>query len=476
MLKKYKILILAIILTAGGITLVLSVWLYGNYQNRKMYFLGAADHILFDVIQDFYQENEQELVEQNQILRYDRVERVVTAISDRYPNMNRDTVKKLVEDNGFNKDNILDEVAVSKRGKFGGGKFSRHLISTMAIRNIKWDQRTVDTLSNRLEQALRARKQYSPFELKVVTLTGVDSMSRDEIYKTRYKLFKTRPILIDPSEDKYLEIDFLDPRSFLLFSIGWQLTISIFLVLALVGTFFYLLTTIKKQNQLAMLRKSFVNNMTHELKTPVSTVMAAVESIQRFGAKDDKERMNRYLNISKHELEHLSSMIERVLQVDIAETNGVSLNKTSFELATLIDECVENTRLFAKKPISITFQNDSKNSLIQADHAHLKNVLTNLFDNAVKYSSDEVKIDVHLKEQDDQYILQIRDNGNGIPKAYQKSVFDLFFRVPSGDIHDVKGFGLGLAYVKQVVNQHGGHIELDSELSVGSNFVISLPK
>lgn len=173
MLKKYKILILAIILTAGGITLVLSIWLYGNYQNRKMYFLGTADHILFDVIQDFYQENEQELVKQNQLLRFNRVERVVKAISDRYPDVNRDSVKKLVEDNGFNKDNILDEVAVSKRGKFGGGKFSRHLISTMAIRNIQWDQRTVDTLSKRLEQALRARKQYSPFELRVVTLTEV---------------------------------------------------------------------------------------------------------------------------------------------------------------------------------------------------------------------------------------------------------------------------------------------------------------
>ncbi|MVZ66315.1 sensor histidine kinase [Sphingobacterium sp. DK4209] len=476
MLKKYKILILAIILTAGGITLVLSIWLYGNYQNRKMYFLGAADHVLFDVIQDFYQENEVDLVKQNQLQRFDRVERVVAAIENRYPDVNRDTIKKIVETNGHNHDSILDEMAISKRGKFSGGKISRHLISTMAIRNINWDQTTVDSLSRRLESTLRDRNQYSPFELHIVKLVGVDSMNRDEVYQSRFKQFKTRPILIDPSEDKYLEIDFIDPRSFLLYSIGWQLTTSVLLVLALIGTFFYLLSTIRKQNQLAMLRRSFVNNMTHELKTPVSTVMAAVESIQRYGAKDDKERMDRYLNISKHELEHLSDMIERVLQVDIAETNGVTLNKTSFNLAVLIDECVENTRLFAKKVIRINFQNSTQSSIIQADHAHIKNVLTNLFDNAVKYSSEEVEIDVHLEEINNQFLLQIRDNGHGIPKAYQKSVFELFFRVPSGDIHDVKGFGLGLAYVKQIIDQHGGSIQLDSELSIGSNFVIRLPK
>ncbi len=476
MLKKYKILILAIILTAGGITLVLSIWLYGNYQNRKIYFLGAADHVLFDVIQDFYQENEVDLVKQNQIQRFDRVERVVTAIEDRYPEVNRDTIKKIVETKGYNPDSILDEMAISKRGKFAGGKISRHLISTMAIRNINWDQNTVDSLSRRLASTLKDRNQYSPFELHIVELKGVDSMNRDELYQSRFKQFKTRPILIDPSEDKYLEIDFIDPRTFLLYSISWQLTTSVLLVIALIGTFFYLLTTIRKQNQLAMLRRSFVNNMTHELKTPVSTVMAAVESIQRYGAKDDKERMNRYLNISKHELEHLSDMIERVLQVDVAETNGVTLSKTSFNLAVLIEECVENTRLFAKKVVRINFQNSAQSSLIHADHAHLKNVLTNLFDNAVKYSSEEVEIDVHLEEMHNQFILQIRDNGHGIPKAYQKSVFDLFFRVPSGDIHDVKGFGLGLAYVKQIIDQHGGSIQLESELSIGSNFVIRLPK
>ncbi|MVZ61788.1 sensor histidine kinase [Sphingobacterium humi] len=476
MLKKYKILILAIILTAGGITLVLSIWLYGSYQNRKMYFLGTADHLLFDVIQDFYQENEEALLKRDQVQPMDRIDSLASALQARYPQLNKDSLSQLLAQNGVQKDPLAEALAASKRGKFSGRRLSKHLISTMAIRNINWDAQTLDTLSNRLRLALQARKLYSPFALKMVTLTGLDSADRDQLYKERYRAFKTRPISIDPQEDRYLEIDFKDPRFFLIFSIGWQLSISICLVFALIGTFFYLLATIKKQNQLAMLRKAFVNNMTHELKTPVSTVMAAVESIQRYGAMEDKERMNRYLNISKHELEHLSNMIERVLQVDIAETNGIKLNKTNFNLVMLIEECMENARLFSKKPVDFHLQLQTKETQLFADQAHLKNVLSNLFDNAVKYAGETVKIDVILSEEAGNYKLQIRDNGQGIPKAYVKDIFDLFFRVPSGDIHDVKGFGLGLAYVKQVINQHHGHIAVESELGVGSNFVISIAK
>jgi signal transduction histidine kinase len=216
--------------------------------------------------------------------------------------------------------------------------------------------------------------------------------------------------------------------------------------------------------------------MTHELKTPVSTVMAAVESIQRFGAQDDKERMNRYLAVSRQELEHLSNMIERVLQVDVAETNGVQLEKSWFNLNQLIDECTENAKIFAKKKVEIVKSSSGTDFNFLADQAHIKNVISNLLDNAIKYAGDEVHIKIDLQEKDKSFILSISDNGIGIPKTYQKGVFDLFFRVPSGDIHNVKGFGLGLAYVKQIVQQHQGTIDLSSEESVGSTFVIELPK
>ncbi|WP_313367352.1 sensor histidine kinase [Sphingobacterium mizutaii] len=473
MLKKYKILLASIVLTIAGIVVVLGFWLFGSYFGHKQFFLGMTEHELFDVVQDFYNENEEQIQKENQNQRKDRIDRLSIAFKEKYPQINVDTIKSIFENQNFNRkndrQNVTDSTGNSKN------KMSRHFISSYVVRTINWNEATIDSLQIRLEKSLRERDMYSPFVLQISNLPNEEERNK-EFYHQRYKESKSRPIVIDQSENLYLEVDFINPTVYLLKQIGWQLLFSLILIIALIGTFWTLLVTIRKQNQLAMMRKAFVNNMTHELKTPVSTVMAAIESIQRYGAKDDKERMNRYLSISRQELEHLSDMIERVLQVDVAETNGVLLEKTWFDLESLIDESMENAKLFAKKEVDIQKTISGNSFQIFADQAHIKNVISNLLDNAIKYAGDQVKINIALSENGDRYKLSIQDNGIGIPKAYQKGVFDLFFRVPSGNVHNVKGFGLGLAYVKQIVQQHQGTIDLSSEESVGSTFVIDLPK
>ncbi|WP_433896014.1 sensor histidine kinase [Sphingobacterium mizutaii] len=473
MLKKYKILLASIVLTIAGIIVVLGFWLFGSYFGHKQFFLGMTEHELFDVVQDFYNENEEQIQKENQNQRKDRIDRLSIAFKEKYPQINVDTIKSIFENQNFNRkndrQNVTDSTGNSKN------KMSRHFISSYVVRTINWNEATIDSLQIRLEKSLRERDMYSPFVLQISNLPNEEERNK-EFYHQRYKESKSRPIVIDQSENLYLEVDFINPTVYLLKQIGWQLLFSLILIIALIGTFWTLLVTIRKQNQLAMMRKAFVNNMTHELKTPVSTVMAAIESIQRYGAKDDKERMNRYLSISRQELEHLSDMIERVLQVDVAETNGVLLEKTWFDLESLIDESMENAKLFAKKEVDIQKTTSGNSFQIFADQAHIKNVISNLLDNAIKYAGDQVKINIALSENGDRYKLSIQDNGIGIPKAYQNGVFDLFFRVPSGNVHNVKGFGLGLAYVKQIVQQHQGTIDLSSEESVGSTFVIDLPK
>lgn len=473
MLKKYKILLASIVLTIAGIVVVLGFWLFGSYFGHKQFFLGMTEHELFDVVQDFYNENEEQIQKENQNQRKDRIDRLSIAFKEKYPQINVDTIKSIFENQNFNRkndrQNVTDSTGNSKN------KMSRHFISSYVVRTINWNEATIDSLQIRLEKSLRERDMYSPFVLQISNLPNEEERNK-EFYHQRYKESKSRPIVIDQSENLYLEVDFINPTVYLLKQIGWQLLFSLILIIALIGTFWTLLVTIRKQNQLAMMRKAFVNNMTHELKTPVSTVMAAIESIQRYGAKDDKERMNRYLSISRQELEHLSDMIERVLQVDVAETNGVLLEKSWFDLESLIDESMENAKLFAKKEVDIQKTTSGNSFQIFADQAHIKNVISNLLDNAIKYAGDQVKINIALSENGDRYKLSIQDNGIGIPKAYQKGVFDLFFRVPSGNVHNVKGFGLGLAYVKQIVQQHQGTIDLSSEESVGSTFVIDLPK
>ncbi|WP_185212952.1 sensor histidine kinase [Sphingobacterium mizutaii] len=473
MLKKYKILLASIVLTIAGIIVVLGFWLFGSYFGHKQFFLGMTEHELFDVVQDFYSENEEQIQKENQNQRKDRIDRLSIAFKEKYPQINVDTIKSIFENQNYNRRN--DRQTGSDSTGNSKSKMSRHFISSYVVRTINWNEATIDSLQIRLEKSLRERDMYSPFILQISNLPNEEERNK-EFYHQRYKESKSRPIVIDQSENLYLEVDYINPTVYLLKQIGWQLFFSLILIIALIGTFWTLLVTIRKQNQLAKMRKAFVNNMTHELKTPVSTVMAAIESIQRYGAKDDKERMNRYLSISRQELEHLSDMIERVLQVDVAETNGVLLEKTWFDLDNLIDESMENAKLFAKKEVDIQKTITGDSFQIFADQAHIKNVINNLLDNAIKYAGDQVKINIALSENGDRYTLSIQDNGIGIPKAYQKGVFDLFFRVPSGNIHNVKGFGLGLAYVKQIVQQHQGTIDLSSEEAVGSTFVIDLPK
>ncbi|WP_313515343.1 HAMP domain-containing sensor histidine kinase [Sphingobacterium sp.] len=473
MLKKYKILLASIVLTIAGIIVVLGFWLFGSYFGHKQFFLGMTEHELFDVVQDFYSENEEQIQKENQNQRKDRIDRLSIAFKEKYPQINVDTIKSIFENQNFNRKN--DRQNGSDSTGNSKSKMSRHFISSYVVRTINWNEATIDSLQIRLEKSLRERDMYSPFILQISNLPNEEERNK-EFYHQRYKESKSRPIVIDQSENLYLEVDYINPTVYLLKQIGWQLLFSLILIIALIGTFWTLLVTIRKQNQLAKMRKAFVNNMTHELKTPVSTVMAAIESIQRYGAKDDKERMNRYLSISRQELEHLSDMIERVLQVDVAETNGVLLEKTWFDLDNLIDESMENAKLFAKKEVDIQKTITGDSFQIFADQAHIKNVINNLLDNAIKYAGDQVKINIALSENGDRYRLSIQDNGIGIPKAYQKGVFDLFFRVPSGNIHNVKGFGLGLAYVKQIIQQHQGTIDLSSEEAVGSTFVIDLPK
>jgi len=477
MLKKYKILLTSIVLTIAGIIVVLGFWLYGSYFGNKQFFLGITEHELFDVVQDFYYENEEQIQKENQNQRSTRIDRLSEAFKKKYPEINLDTAKSIIEYQNFGRrdseeDDKLNNAESAINGK---NKMSRQFLSSYVVRTINWNQSTIDSLEIRLTKALNEKELFSPFDLKLSNLPDEDNRNK-EFYHKRFKDSKTRPIVVDQSNNIYLEVDYHNPLPFLLKRIGWQIIFSFILIFALIGTFLALLSTIRKQNQLARMRKAFVNNMTHELKTPVSTVMAAVESIQRFGAKDDKERMNRYLAISRQELEHLSNMIERVLQVDVAETNGVQLDKSWFDLNLLIDECTENAKIFAKKAVEINKTSSGNSFNIFADQAHIKNVISNLLDNAIKYAGEQVNININLQEKGNNLELSISDNGIGIPKAYQKGVFDLFFRVPSGNIHNVKGFGLGLAYVKQIIQQHQGTIDLSSEESVGSTFVIELPK
>jgi len=446
MLKKYKILISVIALTAGGIVAVLSIWLYEGYKSRQEIFMVTAERSLFNVLQEYYQ-GEAQTGETKQ--EGDSVER-----GGRYRGPKAEHRPRRDE-----------------RRK-GGGPF--RLLPSYLLENFALTEEVLGELETRLGSSLGQNNMATGFELFTETISKKEFEERHRQNRERHK-FTTRPILVNFDGKQFLVARFDPPWGYFFASLAWQFLFSVLLLAALIGTFLYLLRTIKKQNEMAVQRKSFVNNMTHELKTPVATVMAAVEAIQRFGAKEDKSRMDKYLEVSKQELEHLSGLIERVLQMDFDETNGLRLVKKDFDLASVIDFCIETAKMGAQKPVAVDFRRPVAPVTIHADEAHIKSVISNLLDNAIKYSGTEAEITIALQMVGDQVEISVEDRGKGILKVHQKNIFDMFYRVAEGNIHEVKGFGLGLAYVRQVVRQHGGRVEVDSRPGNGSRFV-RIPK
>ncbi|KGE14405.1 sensor histidine kinase [Sphingobacterium deserti] len=473
MLKKYKILLVLIVLTATGIGLVLSFWLYGSYKSERELFLGRAERALFNVLQNYYQNDFTASAKKAELDAHDAERRhkgFLSILRKVYPNLDVAPMQTFLDTADFRRGRNR-----RVRGDDAGKDAPNELLPLYLLEKMDFNSALLDTLELRLEKALAKNRMRTKFQL------STEIIHRDEFdayiqYRRKQGEVFTRPILINPESEQFLLAKFDNPWSYLVFKLGGQLFLSLLLLTALLGTFLYLLKTIRRQNQEAVLRKAFVNNMTHELKTPLATVMAAVEAIQRFVAKDDKAKMNKYLDLSKAELEHLNNMIERVLQLDVDETHRIRIFKQQVNIIPLINNCLELATISAAKEITTTFDHEDEQLLIMADEAHLKNVVSNLFDNAIKYSADPVQIHIILKVFKENILLSISDKGKGIAPEHSPRIFDMFYRVPEGTLHEVKGFGLGLAYVKHVVEQHGGSIAVRSELGKGSTFTIEIPK
>ena len=257
----------------------------------------------------------------------------------------------------------------------------------------------------------------------------------------------------------------------------WTLLASVVIVGAVIWAFVLMLRTIYQQKRLSDIKTDFINNMTHEFKTPIATVSLAVEALQRFDVMNNPERAREYLDISRHELHRLSSMVEKVLKMAVYERSDIELTLQSTELGKLVSGVVDNMRPLIEKHQARIDIHAEGNPVVNIDRTHMANVLYNLVENGLKYTqAEQPHVQVNYGATKDGGVwLSVADNGVGIAPAYQKQIFENFFRVPTGNVHNVKGFGLGLGYVAAMVNKHGGHIEVESEPGKGSTFTVTLP-
>ena len=251
---------------------------------------------------------------------------------------------------------------------------------------------------------------------------------------------------------------------------------SIFLVGVTIFSFVLLYRNLLRQQKLAEIKNEFISNMTHELKTPIATVGVAIEALKNFNAIRDPQKTKEYLDISANELQRLGLLVDKVLKLSMFEKREVELNKEHFDMRELTQGVLDTMKLqFEKNKAVVTFNTVGNNFIINADKLHITSVIYNLLDNALKYHSDDPVINVQLSAQQNNIELSVTDNGIGIAPEYQIKIFDKFFRVPTGNRHVVKGYGLGLSYVSHIISQHKGTIYVESELNKGSTFIIKIP-
>jgi len=250
------------------------------------------------------------------------------------------------------------------------------------------------------------------------------------------------------------------------------------IILFVVVFFAFSVSIILKQKKLSEIKNDFINNMTHELKTPIATIRISSETLLNIDSqKDESEKLQRYAGIIYKENKRLEQQVERVLNIAKLDRNEIKLKLETFCIHEIIEEAKENFEFnqLEEQGGEITLKLQAVDHLIKADIVHITNIINNLLDNAVKYCDQIPKILIASHNAKNRIYISVKDNGKGIARENIKYIFDKFYRVPTGNVHDVKGYGLGLYYVKTITEELGGAISVRSTLGKGTEFVLSFP-
>jgi len=278
------------------------------------------------------------------------------------------------------------------------------------------------------------------------------------------------------SAPEYLILWFPNEKSFLLTELWGMLLVSIILIVIIVYTFIFTISLLLRQKRISDMKTDFINNMTHEFKTPISTISLACEALNDEDLKKSGEVYNSYISVIDEENRRLGVLAERVLQAALLDKGELKLKTEWVNINDLVIEAVKKIQLQVERRGGKVYKDiHAETGIIKADRFHLTNAIMNLLDNANKYSAEEPQIFVETKENEEGVQIVVKDYGIGISKSNQKKIFDKLYRVSTGNIHTVKGFGLGLSYVRAIIEKHNGNIELQSELKKGSTFIINLP-
>ena len=358
-----------------------------------------------------------------------------------------DSVVGMIDPNLVSAIQVVPDSVVN--GRNGLRTLANNLIISMS------QEMKLDSLAGFVETELDKKGMNLDFGLQMFAFDYlVDSYNNPE--NPRF-VMSTTPKSTYQFKARKLEMRFADASLAILQRGLTDLIISLVISAIIIGVLLYLYRVISQQKQLAEIKNDLISNITHEFKTPIATVSSAIEGIANFNQQNDPAKTKKYLDISSQQLGKLNVMVEKLLETATLETDALQLNKTPVNLNQVLHTLIEKYRL-VNHGKEITFQDHAEDAIIEADAFHLENALSNLVDNAVKYGGDQILVSLAGDNQSVQVVVQ--DNGGFIEKSQKERVFDKFYRIPKGNQHDVKGFGIGLYYTRKIIEKHGGSIEL----------------
>ena len=372
-------------------------------------------------------------------------------------------LKEKAKDSADEKENSKEKRG-EKRSKGGRHSFPNHrLMQFLYDVDSLQDSVKLKDIERAFANRMMQQNMEVPFCIDKITKTEKDEPSFNEV-------------IVGFSNPIAYKLQLGNTFPYLFKRINVPILLSLFIVGFTIFSFVLLYKNMLKQKRLADIKNEFISNITHELKTPIATVSVAIEALRSFNASMDAQRSKEYLEISANELQRLSLLVDKVLKLSMFENKGIDLKYEPLNMQALIKEVASSMRLqFEKKNATVSISSEGDSSL-EGDRLHLVSVIFNLLDNALKYSYDNPHINIITIDGGNKLSLIVTDDGIGIPQEYREKVFEKFFRVPTGNLHNAKGYGLGLSYVAQVVKKHNGSIKVEPLEGGGSKFVIVIPK
>jgi two-component system phosphate regulon sensor histidine kinase PhoR len=382
-------------------------------------------------------------------------------------------------DNSSMQQSLIPDVKIEKSGNLDvldNAQFEiffKDIASAMSLQ----ERVSKETLQKLLKTELEEYGVNTRFEFGILS-NGLATKVKSNGFKYDKKSTYSIPIFADnEGNNKYeLLVTFPHKKKFLLSDLVGITLLSIIFTLIIIIAYSSALNQLIRQRHISEIKSDFINNMTHEFKTPIATINLALDAIRNPKIIDDKEKVFKYLQMIKDENKRMHAQVENVLRISKLEKKELNIDKESNNIQEVIDDAIEHVHLILEDrqgTITKHFNADRTTALI--NDVHFTNVIVNILENAIKYSPDIPKIEVFTENVKDFVIIKIKDNGLGMSKIAQKRVFEKFYREHTGDIHNVKGHGLGLAYVKRIVEDHNGQVYVESEKGKGSTFIIKIP-